>query len=80
MQLICTLTNLCRYTTIGVAMMGHEAKGKTWPDVFTRITPEMKEWIMSIATGAQTSDCKCGCSCVGDCAKLDCKKKCKPMK
>ena len=68
-----------RHTTIGVASFSHEEKGHTFPNVYVRITPEMKAWIMSIAPGAQTSDCKCGCSCVGDCAKLDCKKKCTPM-
>ena len=42
---------MCRYAAIGVNSMNSD------PDVFAKITPEVKTWIQSIAANTQDSDC-----------------------
>ena len=44
---------LFRYTGIGVTSR------KILPDIFTRITPNVKTWIQSVASGTQDSDVTC---------------------
>ena len=42
---------VCRYAAIGVNSFNSD------PDVFAKITPEVKTWIQSIAANTQDSDC-----------------------
>ena len=42
---------VCRFAAIGVNSFNSD------PDVFAKITPEVKTWIQSIAANTQDSDC-----------------------
>ena len=42
---------LVRYAAVGVNSFNSD------PDVFAKITPEVKSWIQSVAEGTEDSDC-----------------------